>query len=48
MLRFAAEREAAGVFRMPMPAAWGGSGMSPRAQNGRVESLSVPFLERGS
>jgi alkylation response protein AidB-like acyl-CoA dehydrogenase len=28
-----AQLKAAGVFRMPMPAAWGGPEMSPRAQN---------------
>lgn len=31
----------AGVFRMPMPAAWGGPEMSPRAQNEVVEILSA-------
>ena len=30
----------AGAFRMPMPAAWGGPEMSPRAQNEVVEILS--------
>lgn len=33
--------KAAGVFRMPMPAAWGGPEMSPRAQNEVVEILSA-------
>ena len=33
--------KAAGVFRMPMPAAWGGPEMSPRAQNEVVEVLSA-------
>jgi alkylation response protein AidB-like acyl-CoA dehydrogenase len=36
-----AELKAAGVFRMPMPAAWGGPEMSPRAQNEVVEALSA-------
>jgi alkylation response protein AidB-like acyl-CoA dehydrogenase len=36
-----AELKAAGVFRMPMPAAWGGPEMSPRAQNEAVEILSA-------
>jgi len=31
----------AGTFRMPMPAAWGGPEMSPRAQNEVVEILSA-------
>jgi alkylation response protein AidB-like acyl-CoA dehydrogenase len=31
----------AGAFRMPMPAAWGGPEMSPRAQNEVVEILSA-------
>jgi alkylation response protein AidB-like acyl-CoA dehydrogenase len=35
------ELKAAGVFRMPMPAAWGGPEMSPRAQNEVVEILSA-------
>ena len=35
------ELKAAGVFRMPMPAAWGGPEMSPRAQNELVEILSA-------
>ena len=40
-LDLVAELEAAGVFRMPMPAAWGGPEMSPRAQNEVVEILSA-------
>ena len=36
-----AELKAAGVFRMPMPAVWGGPEMSPRAQNEVVETLSA-------
>ena len=36
-----ADLKAAGVFRMPMPAAWGGPEMSPRAQNEVVEILSA-------
>jgi alkylation response protein AidB-like acyl-CoA dehydrogenase len=35
------ELKAAGVFRMPMPAAWGGPEMSPRAQNEVVEALAT-------
>jgi alkylation response protein AidB-like acyl-CoA dehydrogenase len=35
------ELKHAGVFRMPMPAAWGGPEMSPRAQNEVVEVLSA-------
>jgi alkylation response protein AidB-like acyl-CoA dehydrogenase len=35
------ELKRAGVFRMPMPAAWGGPEMSPRAQNEVVEVLSA-------
>lgn len=35
------ELKAAGVFRMPMPAAWGGPEMSPRAQNEVVELLAT-------
>jgi alkylation response protein AidB-like acyl-CoA dehydrogenase len=35
------ELKAAGVFRMPMPAAWGGPEMTPRAQNEVVEILSA-------
>jgi len=35
------ELKAAGAFRMPMPAAWGGPEMSPRAQNEVVEILSA-------
>jgi alkylation response protein AidB-like acyl-CoA dehydrogenase len=35
------ELKTAGVFRMPMPAAWGGPEMSPRAQNEVVEILSA-------
>jgi alkylation response protein AidB-like acyl-CoA dehydrogenase len=33
--------KAAGVFRMPMPSAWGGPEMTPRAQNEVVEILST-------
>src|SRR5262245_31558363 len=33
--------KAAGVFRMPMPAAWGGPEMSPRAQNEVIEVLAT-------
>jgi alkylation response protein AidB-like acyl-CoA dehydrogenase len=33
--------KAAGVFRMPMPAAWGGPEMPPRAQNEVIEILSA-------
>jgi alkylation response protein AidB-like acyl-CoA dehydrogenase len=33
--------KAAGVFRMPMPRAWGGPEMTPRAQNEVVEILSA-------
>ena len=40
-LDLVAELKAAGVFRMPMPAAWGGPEMSPRAQNEVVEILST-------
>ena len=40
-LDLVAELKAAGVFRMPMPAAWGGPEMSPRAQNEVVEILSA-------
>jgi alkylation response protein AidB-like acyl-CoA dehydrogenase len=36
-----ADLKSAGVFRMPMPAAWGGPEMSPRAQNEVVEILST-------
>ena len=36
-----AELKAAGVFRMPMPAAWGGPEMTPRAQNEVIEILSA-------
>jgi alkylation response protein AidB-like acyl-CoA dehydrogenase len=36
-----ADLKSAGVFRMPMPAAWGGPEMSPRAQNEVVEVLSA-------
>jgi alkylation response protein AidB-like acyl-CoA dehydrogenase len=36
-----ADLKTAGVFRMPMPAAWGGPEMSPRAQNEVVETLSA-------
>lgn len=36
-----ADLKSAGVFRMPMPAAWGGPEMSPRAQNEVVEILSA-------
>jgi alkylation response protein AidB-like acyl-CoA dehydrogenase len=36
-----AELKTAGVFRMPMPAAWGGPEMSPRTQNEVVEILSA-------
>ncbi|HTO07107.1 MAG TPA: acyl-CoA dehydrogenase family protein [Myxococcota bacterium] len=35
------ELKTAGAFRMPMPAAWGGPEMSPRAQNEVVEILSA-------
>lgn len=35
------ELKTAGVFRMPMPAAWGGPEMSPHAQNEVVETLSA-------
>jgi alkylation response protein AidB-like acyl-CoA dehydrogenase len=40
-LDLVADLKAAGVFRMPMPAAWGGPEMSPRAQNEVVEILSA-------
>jgi alkylation response protein AidB-like acyl-CoA dehydrogenase len=40
-LDLVAKLKAAGVFRMPMPAAWGGPEMSPRAQNQVVEILSA-------
>ena len=40
-LDLVAKLKAAGVFRMPMPAAWGGPEMSPRAQNEVVEVLSA-------
>ena len=40
-LDLVAELKAAGVFRMPMPAAWGGPEMSPHAQNEVVEILSA-------
>jgi len=36
-----ADLKGAGVFRMPMPAAWGGPEMSPRAQNEVIEILSA-------
>jgi alkylation response protein AidB-like acyl-CoA dehydrogenase len=36
-----AELKSAGAFRMPMPAAWGGPELSPRAQNEVVEILSA-------
>jgi indole-3-acetate monooxygenase len=36
-----ADLEAGGVFRMPMPAAWGGPEMSPPAQSEVVEILSA-------
>jgi alkylation response protein AidB-like acyl-CoA dehydrogenase len=36
-----AKLRAAGVFRMPMPRAWGGPEMTPRAQNEVVELLSA-------
>ena len=42
-----AELKAAGVFRMPMPAAWGGPEMSPRAQNEVVEVLSAADASAG-
>lgn len=35
------ELKAAGVFRMPMPAAWGGPKLSPRVQNEVIEILSA-------
>jgi alkylation response protein AidB-like acyl-CoA dehydrogenase len=40
-LDLVAKLKRAGVFRMPMPAAWGGPEMSPRAQNEVVEVLSA-------
>lgn len=36
-----AELKSAGLFRMPMPAAWGGPEMSPRAQVEAVEIVST-------
>jgi alkylation response protein AidB-like acyl-CoA dehydrogenase len=42
-----ADLKAAGVFRMPMPAAWGGPEMSPRAQNEVVEILSAADASTG-
>jgi alkylation response protein AidB-like acyl-CoA dehydrogenase len=42
-----ADVKRAGVFRMPMPAAWGGPEMSPRAQNEVVEVLSAADASLG-
>jgi alkylation response protein AidB-like acyl-CoA dehydrogenase len=41
------ELKRAGAFRMPMPAAWGGPEMSPRAQNEVVEILSAADASAG-
>jgi len=35
------ELKSTGMFRMPMPAAWGGPEMSPRTQNEVIEILSA-------
>jgi alkylation response protein AidB-like acyl-CoA dehydrogenase len=42
-----AELKRAGMFRLPMPAAWGGPEMSPRAQNEVVEILSAADASLG-
>ena len=40
-LDLVADLKRAGVFRMPMPRAWGGPEMTPRAQSEVVELLSA-------